>query len=323
MTQIFEAVEVFDGERLLDGCYDVRVSDGRVSSVERTSAEERSGLLLPGLIDAHVHLSFSTADAVVAGGVTGVLDLGEPEAYAFAPHPPLRFAAAGPLLTAPGGYPTRSWGAGGFGLEIEDEAAAHEAVAMLAARGAAMIKAAVAPGELDAARIRAIVAAARVRGLRVAAHALDVASVRTATDAGADVLAHTPVERLPDDLTAALAQRDTTVISTVRAFGASVKTRENLAALAAAGCRIVYGTDLGNGGILPGADIEELAILEHILGSRDAGLASATSLAAAVTGLPGGRIAPGAPADLVLADGYDLSSIAKPRGVWIEGRQVS
>jgi imidazolonepropionase-like amidohydrolase len=322
VTESFRAVEVFDGERLLEGRYDVLISEGRIASVERTASEERSGVLLPGLIDAHVHLSFSTPDAVASGGVTGVLDLGEPLEYAFAPHPPLRYAAAGPLLTAPGGYPTRSWGAGGFGLEVADEAAAHEAVAALAAAGAAIIKVAVLPGELDPARIRAIVQVARVRGLRVAAHALDATSVRTAAEAGVDVLAHTPVERLPDDLTAALGRATMSVISTVRAFGGSGKTRANLASLAAAGCPIVYGTDLGNAGIAPGIDAEELAVLEAALGSRDAALGAATGDAATLTGLPGGRIVPGAPADVVLADRYDLDAIARPRGVWIEGARI-
>lgn len=322
VSETFRGVEVFDGERLLEGRYDVVVSDGRIVALDRPASEERSGLLCPGLIDAHVHLSFSSADAVVSGGVTGVLDLGRPASSAFAPHPPLRYAAAGPLLTAPGGYPTRSWGAGGYGLEIFDETTANEAVAALAAEGAAMIKVAVVPAELDAALVRAIVGAARVRNLPVAAHALDAASVRLAFEAGVTVLAHTPVELLPDDLVALLGRAGVAVVSTVRAFGGSVKTRSNLAALAAAGCPVVYGTDLGNAGIRPGADADELAILEHTLGSRDAALAAATSGAAALTGLPGGRIAPGATADLVLADGYDWASIARPREVWIEGKRI-
>jgi imidazolonepropionase-like amidohydrolase len=88
------------------------------------------------------------------------------------------------------------------------------------------------------------------------------------------------------------------VISTVRAFGAKTSTIANLEALAAAGCPIVYGTDLGNEGISPGIDAAELEILERALGGRDRALAAATSGAGALAGV-GGTIAVGAPADLV------------------------
>ena len=304
---VFEGVRVFDGEHFLDGERWVLVAGGRVTAIERAAivriaAETRSGgALLPGLVDAHVHLSFSTARAVFRGGITSVLDLGEPLAYAFADHAPLRFQAAGPFITAPGGYPTRSWGANGYGLEVASAADAREAVAMLADRGAAMIKVAIEPGQgpvLDAATLDAVVSAAHARSLKVAAHALGAAPVRAALEAGVDVLAHTPVERLPDALVKEAGARGVTVISTVRAFGGNASTRANLAALAAAGCPVAYGTDLGNDGIAPGIDTGEIEILEEALGGRERALAAATSVAGALAG-SSGRMSVGSPADLV------------------------
>jgi imidazolonepropionase-like amidohydrolase len=248
-----------------------------------------------------VHLSFADPDAVVRGGVTTVLDLGAPLDYAFAPHPPVRSRVAGPLLTAPRGYPTRSWGSNGYGLEVRDAASAREAVAMLADRGAAVIKLAIEPAEgpvPDIDVLRASVEAAHVRGLRAAAHALGVDAVRLANDAGVDILAHTPIEPLPSELIRSVAGRGVAVISTVRAFGARRSTRDNLAALAAAGCPIAYGTDLGNGDIRPGLDADELALIEDAVGDRALALGAATGVAGSLAGA-GGRIAAGLPADLV------------------------
>ena len=78
-------------------------------------------LLLPAFVDAHVHLSVAgsvpeVAAAELRGGVAAVLDLGEPERTLPLAAPPLRVRFAGPLLTAPRGYPTQSWGANGYGL---------------------------------------------------------------------------------------------------------------------------------------------------------------------------------------------------------------
>jgi len=304
---LFDRVRVFDGGHWLDGERSVVVLNGKVATIDRAPVDRpgaqkyAGGAIFPGFVDAHVHLSFSTPQAVFAGGVTSVLDLGEPLAYAFADHTPLQFRAAGPLITAPGGYPTRSWGANGYGLEISSEAEAREAVAMLADRGAAMIKIAIEPGQgpvLDAETMSAVVHAARARRLKVAAHALGVASVRAALAAGVDVLAHTPVERLPGSVVTDAARRGVAVISTVRAFGDSTSTRANLAALAAAGCTVAYGTDLGNDGIRPGIDTAEIEILAEALGSVDAALAAATSVAGALAG-SGGRLTVGGPGYLV------------------------
>ena len=77
----------------------------------------------PGVVDAHVHLAFGAPDALLAGGVVAARDLGAPhglvaELRARSGPPVLRLA--GPVLTAPGGYPSRSWGADGFSLGLDD-----------------------------------------------------------------------------------------------------------------------------------------------------------------------------------------------------------
>src|SRR5438874_2081126 len=77
--------------------------------------------LVPALIDAHVHMSLvpGAPRALLRAGIAAVLDLGAPEReLPFREADPLRVRFSGPLLTAPRGYPTQSWGRDGYGLEI-------------------------------------------------------------------------------------------------------------------------------------------------------------------------------------------------------------
>lgn len=328
---LLRACELFDGESFA-GRRDVLVDGGHIVAIEEaeaipaaTGARVIEGrFALPGLVDAHVHVSFSDPGAMVRGGVTAALDLGEPVEVAFVARPPLRLRASGPLLTAPGGYPTRSWGAKGYGLEVAGDDDVRRAVAMLSGRGAAMIKVAItAAPSLDADAIRAIVAAAHAAGLPVVAHALTLPDVRVALDGGVDALAHTPVDLLPDDVVAQIAARSMTIVSTVRAFGDAPSTRQNVAALAAAGCRVVYGTDLGNDGIMPGADAAELSILSGALGGDEAALRAATRDAATFAGFAPPRIRAGEPANIIVARDRSFPSIAAPELVLIDGKEIA
>jgi imidazolonepropionase-like amidohydrolase len=325
----FRAVRIFDGSRFLDGVHDLTANSGKIDAIGSTSPDpwdREGGVLFPGFVDAHVHLSFSRPELVAKGGVTTVLDLGAPAPYALAEHPPLRFRFAGTLLTAPGGYPTRSWGADGYGTELSSTQEARDAVAKWADAGVAMIKVALEPREgpmIDDELLRVVVKEARARDLLVAAHALERAAVRRAIDARVDVLAHTPTDRLGDNLVTACATRRMWVVSTIRAFGASRRTKRNLAQLHDAGCRIVYGTDLGNGAIHPGLDVDELEIIEGVTGDVESTLACACSRAGELAG-NGGRIAPGLDADLVWAPSFErLSDLRGPKDVWIGGTLVT
>jgi imidazolonepropionase-like amidohydrolase len=323
----FRDVRVFDGTAFLERLRDVIVHDGLIVDADSDDEPIRTGgVIFPGFVDGHVHLSFSTPDDVARGGVTTVLDFGAPASYATSSHPPLRFRFAGTLLTVPGGYPTRSWGAGGYGTELSTVDDARAAVARWADAGAALIKVALEPREgpmLDAGLLRVIVGSAHARGLLVGAHALDAEPVRLAVEAGVDVLAHTPTAKLDDELTAACGSRRMWVVSTVGAFGGSRQTKRNLAALHEAGCRVVYGTDLGNGAIRPGIDTDELEILADVTGSVAGALACACTRAGELAG-SGGRIAVGEPADLVWLPSFErLRDLGSRKDVFIGGKLVT
>ena len=288
----------------------------------------------PGVRDAHVHLAFGGPEQALRHGVTAVRDLGAPLDRALAwrtadgPRPgEARVAVAGPVVTAPGGYPSRSWGADGFAVFAGTVAEARAVVGELASCGVDVIKVALEPAGdapvLDPPVLRALVDAAHTAGLAVTAHALTVAMVRRALGAGVDELAHTPVERLPDGVVERIARSGIAVVSTLQCFfsgGTSAAAAANAAALHQAGVPLLYGTDLGNAGTRPGVDPRELDRLADAGLGRLGALRAATEGSATARGMRAGsgRLATGEPADLVLLGGDPL---VEP-GLWRGPRAV-
>jgi imidazolonepropionase-like amidohydrolase len=231
----------------------------------------------PGIVDAHVHLAFGSMEEMRRYGVVAVRDLGAPPALA-AEVRAGNVAVAGPLLTAPGGYPSRSWGADGFARFVADPDEARRAVNELEAD---LVKVALEPANDQPVpgveTVRAIVDAAHARGLAVTAHALTTAMVERALDAGVDELCHTPGEPLPQDTIERIAAAGIPVVSTIECLGDGAAA--NAKRLHEAGVRLVYGTDLGNAGTRPGADPRELRRLaETGLGNKGAFDAATTPI---------------------------------------------
>jgi len=238
----------------------------------------------PGLYDAHVHLAFGRPEDFVAAGVVAVRDLGAPpvDAALWRQLAAPTVTVAGPLLTAPGGYPSRSWGSNGFAAFVDDVEQATRLVTGLAANVDVM-KLALEPagGSVPSPAVAAaVVDAAHAAGRDVVCHALTVEMVERALDAGVDELAHTPTETLPEELIARIAAAGVGVVSTLHTFvksGIGASAIANAAALAAAGVRLRYGTDLGNSGIVAGTDPRELQLLADEVGlGADGALQAAT-----------------------------------------------
>ena len=296
----------------------------------------------PGICDAHVHLAFGGLDESLAGGLVGMRDLGAPRHRAVALRTghgrPSRgqpfVAAAGPMLTAAGGYPTRTWGADGFAVFAETPAEARLAVRDLAVNGADVIKIALEPRRgwpvMDPATVRAAVDTAHAAGLGVVAHALSAEMVVRAVSAGVDELAHTPTERLDGELIDHLATRRIAVVSTLQTFfseGVGRAAGANAADLVAAGVVFRYGTDLGNAGTRPGVDPRELDRLADAGLGRLGALRAATRNSAQAPGMRRrtGLLRVGEPAALVLLPADPLSEPGAwraPSAVVADGRLV-
>lgn len=319
------------GEPAVDDAVVVVGADGLVSAYGPATAMHlpdgvpvvAGGWAGPGVADAHVHLAFGSAASMLAGGVLAVRDLGAPLDDARAVRDPdgvPAVAVSGPILTAPGGYPSRSWGARGFARFLGSPAEAARAIGTLADADVDVIKLALEPaGGLPVPPpevVRAVVDAAHAEGLAVVCHALTAEMVARALDAGVDELAHLPTERLPTHLVAQLALDEVPVVSTMHALiadgdeQAAVALRANARALVGSGVRVVYGTDLGNTGTAPGVDPEELTLLAEAGLGPDGALRAATEDSAAVAGLAGrhqSRIHVGEPARLVVLAGDPLA----------------
>ena len=269
-----------------DGC--VVVEDGVVHLTDDAPGAVDAGWIQPGLYDAHVHLAFGTLEAMRAGGVLAVRDLGAPPHLARQWRGP-DVEVAGPLLTAPGGYPSNSWGADGFARFVATADEAREAVRDL---DADVVKVALEPAGGQPVPtpevVAAIVTAAHARGLQVTAHALSEPMVERALDAGVDELCHTPAAPLSAGCISRIAAAGIPVVSTIETLGDAAPA--NARALHDAGVRLVYGTDLGNAGTTPGADPRELRRL------ADAGLGAFGAIRAATRE----RLTDGGPARLVV-----------------------
>jgi imidazolonepropionase-like amidohydrolase len=166
------------------------------------------GTIMPGIINSHTH---STTDPMVrrqflVDGVTTVCNVGTSldglsgfEEASVPEGSSARGFWAGPLITAPGGYPGPVYGFQ-FNYEVGTPAEARSAVADLVSRGASMIKITLAPGDpqdpwpiLDLERVQAIVEEAHSLGVLVRAHVFEPYLVEDIVlPAGVDVIEHSP-----------------------------------------------------------------------------------------------------------------------------------
>ncbi len=205
------------------------VSAGPSSRVEFPAGAQALDLrdltLLPGLIDAHVHLAWGAQAPAPAApgekppipgaqealttlragfttvrnvGSTGRADLSLRDAVASGIIPGPRILAAGPALGLPGGVCDGVFAGEGAASGVP---ATEARVGQLAEEGVDLIKLCAGGGVLPSAAeassveyseevIRAIVVAAHARGLRVAAHAQGPAAILNAVRGGVDSIEH-------------------------------------------------------------------------------------------------------------------------------------
>jgi len=283
--------------------------------------------IVPGFIDSHVHLAYYPEGAaeLASNGIVAVLDLAAPLESLTADHAPLRVLNAGPMVTAPGGYPLDSWGANGYGLGVASPAAGAAAVATLLKAGVVAIKVPLtAAPTLDDPTVKAVVAAAHARGLKVYCHALEDKNAARAAADGVDVLAHTPTETLSEATLTAWQSR--TVISTLSAFGGSDAAIQNLKTLRKRGARVLYGTDFGN---TRGTGVQGPELTLLIAAGLDGAeiVRAGTSVPAEFLGLNDlGSLEVGKRASfMVLAadPALDPLTLAQPVAVYVDGALVS
>ncbi len=227
---MLRAERVFDGERLVPGGAAVFVEGGRITAVEPITAvvppgwqlAERAGAtLLPGLIDAHVHLCGDSrngaldrladhsdgeqAEVIEAGlrrqlaaGVTAVRDLGDRcfATLAWRRRPGLpEVVVSGPPITIPRGH---CWNMGG---EVSGVEQIRAAIAERSGRGVDVVKVMASGGvntegtdvlacQFSDDELRLLVTLAHDAGLPITAHAHALPAVEQAIKVGVDGIEH-------------------------------------------------------------------------------------------------------------------------------------
>ncbi|WP_433537857.1 amidohydrolase family protein [Micromonospora sp. CA-249363] len=281
--QAVRAARMFDGERLVDGGVLVLIEGGRIADVRRGRLdapegwpvrEAPDGTLLPGLVDAHVHLCADAGpdalgrlaeraeadlDPVIeaslrahaAAGVTTVRDLGDRRDAV------LRWRARGvrdDLPTVVGsGTPITSigghcWALGGEASGVDG---VREAVRLRAAAGADLIKIMASGGvftpgtdtgalQFTDQEMTAAVEQAHDLDLPVTAHAHALRAVEQALRVGADGIEHCTCvtaagARVPDELADRLAASGPAVCATLGTDPAVVTPPEVVAMAERAG----------------------------------------------------------------------------------------
>ena len=347
-------VRVFDG-RELRGPTTVVIEDGFVG---RDSAGARitdagGATLLPGFIDAHVHLlNEQHLQQLADFGVTTALDMG---AWPPSMVDSLRrrtgmadIRSAGIPATIAGsthshlpGYPA--------GELVDGPTGATRFVTDRIAEGADYIKLiADIPGP-EQETLDALVAASHDHGKLTVAHAVSTAALDMALQAGVDMITHVPLDRRLIESTAArvLAQKCVSIPTLtmmkgivdrfaaaqpegVPAGGPSYDSaRGSVAELHRAGVPILAGTDANAGPGIPFSPRHGESLHEELELLIEAGLSTVEALRAA-TVLPAqyfgfrdrGVIEPGRRADLVLIDGdpiADIRATRQIRRVWCAG----
>jgi imidazolonepropionase-like amidohydrolase len=228
------AGRAFDGERVVPGGALVLVDDGRIAAVEPGTApapdgcevlEVPGGTVLPGLVDAHVHLCGDGTDGTLdrigepgtddmmavieaslrrhlAAGVTAVRDLGDrrfavldwrSSARSGGVYPAV--VTAGPPITSVAGH------CASMGGEAAGAGQLRAAVRERAERGVDVVKIMTSGGFATAGtqvllcqftldELRVVVEEAHATGLPVTAHAHGLPAVHMAMAAGADGIEH-------------------------------------------------------------------------------------------------------------------------------------
>jgi imidazolonepropionase-like amidohydrolase len=338
-------VRVFDGQKILDPM--TVVIDGELIGSDPTGAVEQDcegAILLPGLIDAHIHMSsMQDLKNMSAYGITTGLDMATWPVELLNSFRNQKgvtdIRSAGFAASASGSTHSRFLPNESL---VKDTDEAKLFVSKRIAEGSDYIKIVCdIPGpEQDV--VNTLAAEARRHGKLTIAHAATVGPFEMAQIAKVDMITHIPLDKvLPQEsVDRFVADKCISVptlimmegIAKFRGLGRYESSRDSVTALYKAGATILAGTDANSSPHAPfnvqhGESLHrELELLvEAGLSNLDA-LKAATSLPAQYFGLNDrGVIEPGRRADLVLISGDPLQDIRATRllkRIWCAGIEV-
>lgn len=326
MSKIVLNYPLFDGKRVIENAV-VTIENGRIVSIEESDrCTDNDLLLMPGLIDAHTHITSDwQVDVMLKNGITAACDVS-------APYSLVENSRQFNIISSAGMTMGTLNGKGYVDDAVEN--------------GARYIKVLIfEPNLMPKAVLKSICQTAHKYALKVAIHATSVKAEKMAVDCGADILLHVPMkEELPEGLAKEIAERGIAVAPTLvmmEAFAVSgrngyvpehyLNAENAVRTLHRCGVTILAATDANNGSFAPaveyGSSMHREAELLNKAGLTPVEiLTGATSSISETFGIEGiGSVKVGSRADMVLIDGRpdrDITAIRKLKQLWINGEHL-
>ena len=326
MSKIILNYPLFDGEKIIENA-SVVIDNGMITAVKESERIDSRYLLMPGLIDAHTHMTsaYQISD-MLKSGVVATCDV-------CAPISLIKSAENFTIISSAGMTMGTLNGKGYVKKSIES--------------GAKYIKVLLfEPNLMPRTALKSICTSAHEHDLKVAVHATSVKAEEMAVECGADILLHVPMkEDLPESLAKEIFERGIAVAPTLlmmEAFSHSgkngylpehYKNAENaVRTLHKSGVTLLAATDANDGSFAPavayGSSMHREAELLCKAGLTPVEvLAAATSRVCEVFCIDGlGSASVGKKATLLLVDGRpdkDITAIKNIKQIWIDGKQKS
>lgn len=316
---------LFDGEKIIENA-SVTTENGIITAVTEGQNVDSRYLLMPGLIDAHTHMSTEyQVSEMLKCGIVATCDVSASSELIANSKELTIISSAGMTMGTLGGK--------GYVKKAIESGAKYIKVLLFE------------PNLMPKAALRSICASAHEHDLKVAVHATSTKAERMAIDCGADILLHVPMkEELPESLAKEIAERAVAVAPTLvmmEAFSHSgrggylpehYRNAENaVRTLHKCGVTLLAATDANDGSFAPAVDHGSSMHREMELLCR-AGLTpvevltAATSKVCEVFGIDGlGSVSVGKKATLILIDGRpdkDIATIKNIRQIWTDGERM-
>ena len=319
---------IFDGERVLESAC-ITIENGIITAVTECGLEtcDSDYFLMPGLIDAHTHMgSNAQVKDLLEHGVLATCDV----------------SASQELIANSKEVKIINSGGMAMGIVVSGKSFVEKAVA----NGAKYIKVLLFNAlSIGKPALCSIVKEAHKKGLNVAVHATELATVKQAVEAGADILLHVPMqEPFPVSLAKKIAEKGIVVAPTLimmETFAYSGRNgykpsdyenaKEAVRLLHECGVTILAATDANNGSFAPAVSYGDSMHREIELLS-EAGLTPVEVLKSATRNVADafeitdiGRIEVGKRANLILVEGRPdkmTTDIKNIKQIWINGNSI-
>lgn len=310
-------------------------SQSVVIPANTTVIDAKSGFILPGFINTHVHGGYDLdrLNAWLKGGVTTIRDEGTRPSKSLTDWLAIRHEAngnpiyahlisAGAMIGVPGGYGD---------LFVNSEVEAKQAVLEELQTGVDQIKVSLEDGyagqhdlpKLTPQELKIIVETTHATNKRVSGHITQAAYIPIMLDAGVDDIAHLAWDPIPDETIAKMVKQGVYLIPTFTIFRNYNAPLEecvnNLRRYVQAGGKVALGNDFGGG---PG-DFESGIPMYEIEMMQTAGMTpkqiiqASTRNAAIVIGMEDriGTLEEGKTADILILEGNPLEDLSMLKNI--------